>query len=111
MPACSAMNSLPRWLTSITETPLPFQSSISLAAWRRTGSGRAAGPGLKLKGRGMTPIIEPPPRGPPGAASAEGPPRPLSGRCGRRLGRLGGFDLLALLRADAVVDDPVCGHG
>ena len=46
-----AMNSLPRWLISITDMPEPFQSSISAAAWRNTGSGRAAGPGLKLKGR------------------------------------------------------------
>src|SRR3982751_1580987 len=47
------MNSLPRWLISITDMPLPCQSSSSSAARRRTGSGRAAGPGLKLKGRGI----------------------------------------------------------
>jgi len=47
------MNSLPRWLISITDMPLPRQSSISSAAWRRTASGRVAGPGLKLKTRGM----------------------------------------------------------
>src|SRR5215467_10092722 len=43
------MNSLPRWLISMTDMPLPCQSSISAAAFRNTGSGRAAGPGLKLK--------------------------------------------------------------
>src|ERR1019366_4651732 len=53
------MNSLPRWLISITDIPDPFQSSISSAAWRKTGSGRAAGPGLKLNGRVMVRIIEP----------------------------------------------------
>jgi hypothetical protein len=47
------MNSLPRWLISITLMPLPCQSSISAAAWRSTGSGRAAGPALKLKTRVM----------------------------------------------------------
>src|SRR3954452_2877318 len=47
------MNSLPRWLISITDMPQPRQSSISCAAWRRTGSGRVAGPGLKLKTRVM----------------------------------------------------------
>ena len=51
--ASIAMNSLPRWLISITDMPLPCQSSISSAAWRSTGSGRAAGPGLKLNGRVM----------------------------------------------------------
>ena len=45
------MNSLPRWLISITDMPLPCQSSISSAAWRSTGSGRTAGPALKLKTR------------------------------------------------------------
>src|SRR6185369_12124674 len=45
------MNSLPRWLISITDTPEPCQSSISSAAWRSTASGNAAGPGLKLKTR------------------------------------------------------------
>jgi len=33
--------------------PLPRQSSISAAAWRKTGSGKAAGPALKLKTRVM----------------------------------------------------------
>ena len=42
------MNSLPRWLISITDMPEPCQSSISSAAWRSTGSGKAAGPALKL---------------------------------------------------------------
>ena len=47
------MNSLPRWLISITDMPEPCQSSISSAAWRSTGSGSAAGPALKLKTRVM----------------------------------------------------------
>src|SRR3990167_10550473 len=47
------MNSLPRWLISITDMPLPCQSSISSAALRSTGSGRVEGPGLKLKARVM----------------------------------------------------------
>ena len=45
------MNSLPRWLISITDMPEPCQSSISSAAWRSTGSGSVAGPALKLKTR------------------------------------------------------------
>src|SRR2546423_12276287 len=47
------MNSLPRWLISITDIPEPCQSSISSAACRSTDSGRAAGPALKLKTRVM----------------------------------------------------------
>src|SRR5215813_13339622 len=47
------MNALPRWLISITDMPLPRQSSISSAAWRSTGSGSAAGPAPKLKTRGI----------------------------------------------------------
>ena len=47
------MNSLPRWLISITDMPLPCQSSISSAAWRSTGSGSTAGPALKLMTRDM----------------------------------------------------------
>src|SRR4051812_29953612 len=43
------MNSLPRWLISITDVPEPCQSSISAAACDSTSSGRAAGPALKLK--------------------------------------------------------------
>src|SRR5258706_5665402 len=43
------MNSLPRWLISITHMPLPRQSSISSPARARTSSGRTAGPALKLK--------------------------------------------------------------
>jgi hypothetical protein len=48
--ACSqmAMNSLPRWLISITPMPLPCQSSISAAACCSTSSGMAAGPAEKL---------------------------------------------------------------
>src|SRR5690606_13705900 len=51
--ACRAieMNSLPRWLISITLMPVPRQSSISAAACRSTSSGRVAGPAAKLKGR------------------------------------------------------------
>src|SRR5207249_3762563 len=45
------MNSLPRWLISITDMPLPCQSSISAAAFCNTGSGSTAGPALKLKTR------------------------------------------------------------
>src|SRR5262252_3994512 len=51
------MNSLPRWLISITDMPLPCQSSISAAAVRNTGSGRTAGPGLKLKTRINVPLV------------------------------------------------------
>ena len=42
------MKSVPRWLTSITDMPLPRQSSSSACARRNTGSGNIAGPGLKL---------------------------------------------------------------
>src|SRR3954470_23115020 len=49
--AAICMNSLPRWLISITPTPQPCQSSISAAASRSTGSGMAAGPGAKFQGR------------------------------------------------------------
>src|SRR6185436_10164862 len=45
------MKSVPRWLTSITDMPLPCQSSSSAWALRNTGSGNMAGPGLKLKTR------------------------------------------------------------
>src|SRR5690349_3721087 len=51
------MNSLPRWLISITDMPLPCQSSISAAAVRRTGSGSTAGPALKLKIRIVKALI------------------------------------------------------
>ncbi len=53
LPPWSAMpmNSLPRWLISITDMPLPCQSSISAAACASTLSGSAAGPALKLKTR------------------------------------------------------------
>src|SRR6185369_1938346 len=44
-------NSLPRWLISITDMPLPCQSSISAAALRSTASGSTAGPALKLNTR------------------------------------------------------------
>src|SRR5438270_6771097 len=52
------MNSLPRWLISITDMPDPCQSSISEAAFSSTSSGRTAGPALKLNTRvaGLLPI-------------------------------------------------------
>src|SRR5258706_13748767 len=43
-----AMNSLPRWLISMTDMPEPCQSSISSRAFSRTCCGRTAGPALKL---------------------------------------------------------------
>src|SRR5260221_1153625 len=45
------MNSLPRWLISITDMPEPCQASISEAACCKPSSGRTAGPALKLKTR------------------------------------------------------------
>ena len=42
------MNSGPRWLISMTDMPLPCQSSISLAACCSTSFGRTAGPAEKL---------------------------------------------------------------
>src|SRR5262249_24774555 len=44
-------NSLPRWLISMTDMPLPRQSSISAAACRSTSSGSTAGPALKFHTR------------------------------------------------------------
>src|SRR5579859_298729 len=49
----SAMKSLPRWLTSITEARALPHSSISAWARRSTASGSAAGPALKLYARLM----------------------------------------------------------
>src|SRR5207237_5847688 len=40
-----------RWLISMTDMPLPRQSSSSSLMRSRTGRGRAAGPALKLKMR------------------------------------------------------------
>src|SRR2546423_509240 len=53
------MNSLPRWLISITDMPDPCQSSISAAPRASTSSGRTAGPALKLNTRvsGLLPIL------------------------------------------------------
>src|SRR5512139_3031800 len=48
------MNSLPRWLISITDMPLPRQSSISSRACTRTSSGSTAGPALKLYTRDIS---------------------------------------------------------
>ena len=47
------MNSGPLWLISITDMPLPRQSSISAAACCKTLSGKVAGPELKLMTRDM----------------------------------------------------------
>src|SRR5690606_19615029 len=49
----TARNSGPRWLISPTDAPLSPHSSMSACAWRRTDSGRAAGPGLKLYARAI----------------------------------------------------------
>src|SRR5687767_13792364 len=43
------MNSGPRWLISMTDMPLPCQSSISSAACCSTSLGSTAGPAEKLK--------------------------------------------------------------
>src|SRR5262245_52637043 len=45
------MNSGPRWLISITDMPVPRQSSISSPARAKTSAGSMAGPALKLKMR------------------------------------------------------------
>ncbi|KAG1301088.1 hypothetical protein G6F63_016829 [Rhizopus arrhizus] len=52
--AATDMNSAPRWLISTIEAPDPCQSSISACAWRRTDSGKVAGPALKLNARVMS---------------------------------------------------------
>ena len=44
------MNALPRWLTSITDMPLPFQSSSSSRACSSTSVGSAAGTGREIEG-------------------------------------------------------------
>ena len=46
--AAMAMNSLPRWLISMTDMPLPRQSGNSARACCKTSSGNTAGPALKL---------------------------------------------------------------
>src|SRR5260370_2304499 len=53
------MNSLARWLISITDMPEPCQSSLSAAACASTSSGRTAGPALKLNTRAacLLPIL------------------------------------------------------
>src|SRR5580704_2458695 len=50
---CTPSYSLPRWLCSITDMPEPAKSSSSARARSRAGSGRAAGPALKLMARVM----------------------------------------------------------
>src|SRR5215469_4866968 len=42
------MKALPRWLTSMTELPLPCQSSSSSRTCSRTSTGSVAGPEAKL---------------------------------------------------------------
>src|SRR3954467_9023376 len=51
------MNSSPRWLISMTDMPLPCQSSISCAAFASTGSGSTAGPALKLNTRAIESLL------------------------------------------------------
>ena len=70
----TASYSLPRWLCSITDMPLPAKSSSSSRARSRAGSGRAAGPALKFFVRFMGPSrggwggggLKPDPAGAPG---------------------------------------------
>ena len=70
------MNSLPRWLISITDMPLPRQSSISSPARARTSAGSIAGPALKLKMRDISePWVEELPAG--AARSCESPLPPF----------------------------------
>src|SRR5215469_14755942 len=45
------MKALPRWLTSMTELPLPCQSSSSSRTCSRTSTGSVAGPEAKLNTR------------------------------------------------------------
>src|SRR3974377_1570558 len=45
------MKALPRWLTSMTEVPLPCQSSSSSRTCSRTSTGSVAGPAAKLNTR------------------------------------------------------------
>src|SRR4051812_10996124 len=52
------MNSLPRWLISMIDMPVPRQSSISSPARASTSAGSIAGPALKLKIRDMIPENE-----------------------------------------------------
>ena len=51
------MYSLPRCDISITDMPLPCQSSISSRACARTSCGNTAGPALKLKIRPMKTVL------------------------------------------------------
>src|SRR6478735_7515824 len=46
-------NTLPRWLCSMMPMPLPATFQMASCAFRRTGSGSAAGPALKLKMRSV----------------------------------------------------------
>src|SRR5229473_8571033 len=50
-PALMLSNSGDRWLISMTDMPLPRQSSSSSRIRSKTGRGKAAGPALKLKTR------------------------------------------------------------
>ena len=49
---------MPRWLISITDMPLPCQSSISSAAWRRTGFGQGGGAGAEVEDAGHGSVWE-----------------------------------------------------
>src|SRR6478752_5899296 len=49
--AAIAMNSLPRWLISITDSPASCQLTSSHLAFSRTSTGIVAGPAPKLKMR------------------------------------------------------------
>src|ERR1043165_5771472 len=82
------MNSLPRWLISITPMPEPCQSSISSPARDRTSAGSIAGPALKLKIRDIS-------------RSVDGGGRPPRGW--RRVGRR-----LAVIAVPAVASIAVC---
>src|SRR5690554_3604249 len=58
-----------RWLISMTDRPLPCQSSISAWARSRTAVGRAAGPAQKLWARFTSFSLDSPHTRPPGAGA------------------------------------------
>ena len=49
----TAVNSLPRWLISITPQPAPCQSSSSSLTCSSTSAGKTAGPAAKFQTRDM----------------------------------------------------------
>src|SRR5712692_2520215 len=102
------MNSLPRWLISITDMPDPCQSSISAAACASTSSGRTAGPALKLKIRvaGLLPILFVLSRH--DVPLTRAPFAPCPGRAG---GRAGGFFLRAQQPPQSLVDRAIVWKG